>query len=318
MNSGPPGLAPAAEIILMSRRRRVACVCLAGVVAAGVAQLIDPGGAAATLCLLASGVVLGELLVLRVEDGSAIPLSYAVLVVLASSFTLPQYTIAVLVAELVSTLVCMTDRGMKRRLATFVERITVAAATYAGYRLTWYLIPAAHRETVAGVLGALAAAALAQMIADVVVRRALHQGTTFSPRGRLAWLAIASSGMLMAIGYRGVNGDGRVGIWGPLLFSTPLLAAWYAFERLDSRDPVVPPDDRSAGDGARARWSRARRSCTNASPTLAIGNGRPARPDGAGRPRPRDGCAVASPRPGDARRARGPGAPCSRTPTWRR
>ena len=123
---------------------------------------------------------------------------------------------------------------MKRRLATFVERITVAAATYAGYRLTWYLIPAAHRETVAGVLGALAAAALVQMIADVVVRRALHQGTTFSPRGRLAWLAIASSGMLMAIGYRGVNGDGRVGIWGPLLFSTPLLAAWYAFERLDS------------------------------------------------------------------------------------
>ena len=38
----------------------------------------------------------------------------------------------------------------------------------------------------------------------------------------------------MAIGYRGVDGEGRVGIWGPLLFSTPLLAAWYAFERLDS------------------------------------------------------------------------------------
>ena len=26
---------------------------------------------------------------------------------------------------------------------------------------------------------------------------------------------------------------GASGIWGPLLFSTPLLAAWYAFERLD-------------------------------------------------------------------------------------
>ena len=38
----------------------------------------------------------------------------------------------------------------------------------------------------------------------------------------------------MAIGYRGVDGRGQVGIWGPLLFSTPLLAAWYAFERLDS------------------------------------------------------------------------------------
>jgi len=40
--------------------------------------------------------------------------------------------------------------------------------------------------------------------------------------------------MLMAIGYRGVDGHGQVGLWGPLLFSTPLLAAWYAFERLAS------------------------------------------------------------------------------------
>jgi hypothetical protein len=62
----------------------------------------------------------------------------------------------------------------------------------------------------------------------------LKLGATLSPRARLAWLAIASSGMLMAIGYRGVDGQGRVGIWGPLLFATPLLAAWYAFERLDS------------------------------------------------------------------------------------
>src|SRR6202008_2034965 len=30
------------------------------------------------------------------------------------------------------------------------------------------------------------------------------------------------------------DGRGDVGIWGPLLFATPLLAAWYAFERLDS------------------------------------------------------------------------------------
>src|SRR5207244_13269892 len=66
------------------------------------------------------------------------------------------------------------------------------------------------------------------------VRKRLGLAATFTQRGRLAWLAVASSGMLMAIGYRGVGGDGRVGIWGPLLFSTPLLAAWYAFERLDS------------------------------------------------------------------------------------
>jgi hypothetical protein len=40
--------------------------------------------------------------------------------------------------------------------------------------------------------------------------------------------------MLMAIGYRGVDGDGRIGIWGPLLFATPLLVGWYAFDRRDA------------------------------------------------------------------------------------
>ena len=216
----------------MSRRRRVVFVCLAGLVAAGVAQLADPGGPAAALCLLAAGLVLGELLVLRLEDGSAIPLSYAVLVVLASSFDLPQYAAAVLGAELVCILLRITERSDGWRFTVFVERIAVAAATYAAYQLAWNAL--GETEQVAEVLLSLAAAALAQVVVDVTLRKILHLGASFSPRGRLAWLAIASSGMLMAIGYRGVNGEGEVGIWGPLLFSTPLLAAWYAFERLDS------------------------------------------------------------------------------------
>lgn len=216
----------------MSRRRRVVFVCLAGLVAAGVAQLLDPGGPAAALCLLAAGLVLGELLVLRLEDGSAIPLSYAVLVVLASSFDLRQYAAAVLGAELISILLKITDRSNGWRLTVFIERIAVAAATYAAYQLAWNAL--GETEEVAEVLLSLAAAALAQVVVDVTLRKILRLGASFSPRGRLAWLAIASSGMLMAIGYRGVNGEGEVGIWGPLLFSTPLLAAWYAFERLDA------------------------------------------------------------------------------------
>jgi hypothetical protein len=38
--------------------------------------------------------------------------------------------------------------------------------------------------------------------------------------------------MLMAVGYGGIAGEGRLGLWGPLLFSIPLLAAWYSFELL--------------------------------------------------------------------------------------
>lgn len=216
----------------MNRRRRIVLVSVLGVAAGTVAHLVDPNGSADALTFLAAGLVLGELLSLRLEDGSSLPLSYAALVVLASSFSLREYTIAVLGAELVSILFRVTDRNRAWRLKIFGVRMAVAAATYAAYQGAWHLV--GEREQVASVLFALAAAALAQLVVDVTVSKLFRLGASFSARGRLAWLAIASSGMLMAIGYRGVDGDGRVGIWGPLLFSTPLLAAWYAFERLDS------------------------------------------------------------------------------------
>ncbi len=216
----------------MTRRRRVMFVVIAGLVAGVVAHFISPDSAASALCFLATGLVLGELLVLRLEDGSALPLSYAVLVVLASSFTFPEYAFAVLGAELISMVLRIADRSTGWQLTTFIERIAVAAATFGAYSAATKLLD--HQEKVAPVLLSLAAAAAAQVLVDVTMRKLFHLGTPFSPRGRLAWLAIASSGMLMAIGYRGVGGEGRVGIWGPLLFSTPLLAAWYAFERLDS------------------------------------------------------------------------------------
>ncbi len=38
----------------------------------------------------------------------------------------------------------------------------------------------------------------------------------------------------MAVGYDGIGGEGRLGLWGPFLFSIPLLAAWYSFELLAS------------------------------------------------------------------------------------
>ncbi len=216
----------------MSRRRRVVFVVIAGVIAATVAQIAAPDSGAAALCLLAAGLVLGELLVLRLEDGSAIPLSYAVLIVLASSFTFPEFASAVLGSALISVVWRITARTHHWQLRVLVERVVVAGATYGAYVLARTAVD--QREQVAPVLLSLAAAALAQGLVDVTLRKLFHLGASFSTRGRLAWLAIASSGMLMAIGYRGVDGRGRVGIWGPLLFSTPLLAAWYAFERLDA------------------------------------------------------------------------------------
>lgn len=218
----------------MSLSRRITFVTLAGVAAGTLARIGDPSGTAGALVFLATGLVLGELLVLRLENGTAVPLSYAVLLVIASSFPVSRYAAAVAGAELISTLLRVTDRstGTAWRVQVMLERLLVAAATiivYDGFRTLTH-----HDETVAAVLVALGAAAIAQIPVDLAARWVLRLQPTFSPRARLAWLAIGSSGMLMAIGYRGVDGRGMVGIWGPLLFSTPLLAAWYAFERLDA------------------------------------------------------------------------------------
>ncbi|MFM8972707.1 MAG: hypothetical protein ACKOOG_08730, partial [Actinomycetota bacterium] len=103
---------------------------------------------------------------------------------------------------------------------------------YAAYAGAHHVFPGA--ETVATVLAALVVAAAAQPLVAVPLRLGLRLGSSITPRGRLAWIAIGSSGVLMAIGYHGVDGAGRVGLWGPLIFATPLLAAWYAFERLDA------------------------------------------------------------------------------------
>jgi hypothetical protein len=217
---------------VLTTRRRILAVCGLGLLAVVIVNVVAPPGHADALTFLAVGLLLGELLALPLEDGGAVPLSYAVLVVLASSFNLRAYTVAVVAAELVSIIVRTTDRNPVWRLKIFVVRIAVAAGTYAAYQAVWHLL--GEREEVGVVLLSLGAAAAAQLVVDVTISKLLRLRTSLSARGRLAWLAIASSGMLMAIGYRGVNGDGKLGIWGPLLFATPLLAAWYAFERLDS------------------------------------------------------------------------------------
>ena len=216
----------------MTRRRQMAFVAAAGLAAGTLAHFADPSGSTGALVFLAAGLVLGELLVLRLENGTAVPLSYAVLLVLASSFPAPRYAGAVAGAELISALLRFSDRESGWRVPIMFERLVVAAGTiavYDGLRAVTH-----HDETVATVLLTLLGAAAAQLPLDLGVRLVFRLRPTLSPRARLAWLAIASSGMLMAIGYRGVGGRGQIGIWGPLLFATPLLAAWYAFERLDS------------------------------------------------------------------------------------
>lgn len=216
----------------MSRRKAILAVAVAAVLGATVAHVAAPGGSIDVLVLLGAAIVAGELLALRLEDGGAIPLSYSVLVVLAAVTTAPRFAVVVLGAELVVAAGRLLDGTVRSRLLLFATRLAVAGATLGVFRAL--VSVAGPHQRVAVVLGTLGGAAISQVVVDVLVRRVLHLPSTFSPRGRLAWLAIASSGMLMAVGYTGVDGAGRLGVWGPLLFCTPLLGAWYAFERLDA------------------------------------------------------------------------------------
>ena len=78
--------------------------------------------------------------------------------------------------------------------------------------------------------------------------------------GRMADLALVTSATLMAISAMGVDGSGGMGLWGPAVFTIPLLAAWYSYEHLDGHPPHVRPDDPRARRRAGARWHGARRS----------------------------------------------------------
>ncbi len=216
----------------MSVRRRMALVAVAGVVAGALARSTDATGSTSALVFLTTCLVLGMLLALRLENGTALPLSFAVLPVIASSFSASRYATAVAGAELIFFVLRFSDHPARVRIQPALERLAVAGVTIAVYGAVRSLT--GYRETVPAVLVCLGAAAVAQMPTDLVARWALRLRPSFSGRTRLAWLAIASSGVLMAIGYRGVGGKGQFGIWAPLLFSTPLLAAWYAFERLDT------------------------------------------------------------------------------------
>ena len=81
---------------------------------------------------------------------------------------------------------------------------------------------------------ALGVGATVMLAVTEALRLAHDRRYTFSVHGRSAELALITSGILMSIGYDGLGGRGGMGLWGPVLFSLPLLAAWYSFEQLAS------------------------------------------------------------------------------------
>ena len=118
----------------MSRRGRAALVATAGIVASVIAYAIDRNDTSNDLALLAAGVVLGELFVLRLEDRSSVPLSFAVMIVLASAFAVDEFAFTVIGAEIVAFFLCARANEPGGRAEILCARLLVAAATVAAYR----------------------------------------------------------------------------------------------------------------------------------------------------------------------------------------
>jgi len=212
--------------------RRNVILTLAGVavVAAIIAEIVDSSRPTAVLILLGLGIAITEGIELRPSGRARIPTSHAVVLVLLRAATITEFIVVVTAAQLVTMFLRQPSTPWVVRVRVFVQRIASAMAALVVYRTITDVLAGRDPRWVA--LLALGAAAIAQLAVDEISRTIRQRDFRLALRERGAELALITSGMLMAIGYRGIDGKGGMGLWGPLLFSVPLLAAWYSFEQL--------------------------------------------------------------------------------------
>jgi hypothetical protein len=214
----------------MNTSRSIAIVIVLGAFAAAITEVFDNGSSTA-LVVLGAAIVIGELLVLRPAHRAPLPLSYAVVLVLVRAGTPAEFLVTILAAELIAYLF-RPERSAWDRVWLTAIRLGAAVAALGVYHGVEDLMNGADARSV--VLVALAAAGVAEILVDDLLHVVRARRFYFSTHGRSADLALVTSGMLMSVGYKGIGGQAGMGLWGPLLFSIPLLAAWYSFERLAS------------------------------------------------------------------------------------
>ena len=185
------------------------------------------------MALIGGAIAAGELVELRPPYRAALPISFAYMVVLARRADMDdigQPLVVLLVALLATFLVRQEPTTAEGRVALLAERLLEGLATvlvYAG------LFEALGQPTErGGVLVALAGAAIAPLVVAEAARMIRERDVTMSFHGRSADLALVTSATLMGISDTGVDGSGGMGLWGPLVFTIPLLAAWYSYEHL--------------------------------------------------------------------------------------
>jgi hypothetical protein len=153
------------------------------------------------------------------------------MVVLAERASVEDAALVLLVALLASFLVRPEPTTVEGRLALFVERLAEGLGTVVVYHAVVTQLGTPINET--SELIALAAASVTPIIVAEIARMMRERRVDISVHGRSADLALITSAMLMAISDQGIDGEVGMGLWGPVIFTIPLLAAWYSYEQLN-------------------------------------------------------------------------------------
>lgn len=215
----------------MERGARIGVLAILAALVAVAFAIADVDSQYTDLVVLGAGVAVGELVVLHPYGRSPLPLSFAVFTVLVRAGTPIQVVVVVLLAELVAAALQVGKLGIAQRMRLLAERCAEAFSAGVAFNLVMAL--GNDDEALGVVVLALTLAAVVPIVvSDLVTYVKRREIAPLSARG--ADVAIVTSGILMAVGYEGIAGHGRLGLWGPILFSIPLIAAWYSFELLAS------------------------------------------------------------------------------------
>lgn len=217
----------------MRRFSEVAVLVVGGGIVALVARTADAGGEWTAFALIGGWIAAGELIELRPPGRTGLPISFAFMVVLAerTAPSVADAALVLLVALLASFLVRSEPVRFGGRVALILERFVEGLACVIVYNAVLSAFDNATRVTQ---LTALAAASLAPIVVAEFAHSLRERRISLTTDGRSADLALVTSAVLMAVSDRGVGAAGGMGLWGPVIFAIPLLAAWYSYEQLDT------------------------------------------------------------------------------------
>jgi hypothetical protein len=193
-----------------------------------VALLVGAGHQVVDLIVIGTALLIADLFDLRPAGRPSLPVGFAVVVVLLRAATPQEFVTVIISTAFLAVALRAEPRSLTARLLLLAEMLVAGLGAGAIFHT---IMASGSANSRIDVLAALAvAAAVPIVVVDLVSLGIDHRLPPMRTRG--ADVAIITSGILMAVGYGGLAGQGRFGLWGPLLFSVPLLATWYSLELL--------------------------------------------------------------------------------------